>query len=397
MNHSDMITRKCSLPEPGQQSFFLWGPRQTGKTTLLRQCYPEPENHWVDLLDNSLYRALSQQPEILRETLLKSEFGAQAQAQVVIDEIQRVPELLAEIHLMIERYGWKFAMAGSSNRKIVKGGHHNLGGRAAAYELRGVTSHELGADFKLEQLLNRGYLPAAHTTADFELFMSGYVEAYLELEIQAARAVRQLPAFRNFLGAAALRDGSPVNYTEIARECGVASVTVREHYEILVETLLGRWLPLYMPRPKGRGPASRKFYFADVGVANFLMKRGALLESETPEFGHAFENWVCHEVSTYLNYVHRNAWERRMSFWKDGSAEVDFLVGDRLAIEAKATERVLPKHLKGLRKLAETHPGFTTRIVVSRTKLPRQTEDGILILGYREFADRLWNGEFDEP
>jgi predicted AAA+ superfamily ATPase len=380
-----MIRRSLSLPAPGRQTFFLWGPRQTGKSTLLRQSYPEA--YWIDLLKSDEYRRYVERPEALREELLASGFAG----QVVIDEVQKVPALLDEVHWLHENRGLQFALCGSSARKVRRGAANLLGGRAIRYELHGLTADELDADFDLERLLNHGYLPRIYQASRPQPLLSAYVADYLKEEVAAEGLVRNLPVFSRFLDVAALADGSFVNFASIARECGVSGPTVRGHFEILVDTLLGRWLPAYTKRPKRRVIQAPKFYFADVGVVNFLARRGRLAP-KSELFGAAFENWVHHELAARIAY---RAPDTRLSYWRlAAGTEVDFVVEDmRVAIEAKATGRATSDHLKGLRSLAQDHPRVGARVLVCLEPKARRTEDGILILPASDFVRRLAAGE----
>ena len=388
-----MYDRTIALPQPGEETFMLWGPRRVGKSTLLEQHYPKAQNHWVDLLQNEVFEQYSANPARLREELEADPLPADT--QVVVDEIQEIPRLLNEVHWMIENRGYKFAMCGSSPQKIIRKGANLLGGRAFRYELRGITSHELGSDFDLERILNVGYLPGIYQSKNPQKELSAYVGEYLRSEIAQEGLVRSLSPFRNFLDAAALRDGSTVTNENIASESHVSVKTVRNYFEILEETLLVRWLPAYRKTPKSREIRSPKFYFSDVGVANFLAKRGELIEGGSSDFGKAFENWVFHELSAYLAYNnHAMTNTNRLSYWGEyNGPEVDFLIGDWLAIEAKSSETITASHLKGLHALKEKYPSFETQIVVSRVPRARKRDDGILVLPYMDFAKRLWEGE----
>jgi len=387
-----------------------------GKSTLLNQLYPPQENYWVDLLDSSVHREYFNYPERLRQNL-QEYFGPehrmplgferkqevrqeprqqqlQENTQIVIDEIQSAPQLLSEIHLMIETMGYKFALCGSSNRKLVGGRYNLLGGRAKSYKLHGLTSHELDDNFDLEKIINSGYFLASYLSENPKSFLSAYVGEYLINEIISESAVRKLDSFQGFLESAAIRDGSKINYTSIAKECNVDVKTVQRYYAILSDTLFGYWLPPYTRTANGRKPASDKFYFADVGVVNFLAKRGQLIESRSVDFSQAFENWVFHEVLTFLQYNYHDTWDYRLSYWQDRSSEVNFLIGNQIAIDVQSTDNVIDRHLRSLQKLAHKHPSFVTLIVVCRAQRSRQTADGIRILSYKDFTKNLWNGEF---
>lgn len=380
-----MFSRALVLPPAGTATFFLWGPRQTGKTTLLRAHYPDAA--WIDLLKADEFRRYVQNPELLRDELR----GMPPGTFVVIDEVQKVPALLDEVHWLHESWGIRFALCGSSARKVRRGHANLLGGRALRYELFGLVSAELGTDFELERLANAGYLPRICTSARPRRLLEAYVGDYLKEEIAAEGLVRNLPVFSEFLNAAALSDTELVNFSTIARDCGVSSHTVKSYFEILEDTLLGRWLPAYRKRPKRRVIGAPKFYFGDVGVVNFLAKRRNL-EAGSELFGKAFENWLFHELLTYDRYRARQA---DLSYWRLASGiEVDFIVNDvEHALEAKATRKVTADHLKGLRHLRDDHPRVKRRLVVCLETKRRTTGDGIEIWPATSFARALWAGE----
>ena len=375
-----MFTRALRLPPPGRETFFLWGPRQTGKTTLLRETYPDAV--WIDLLKADEYRRYLERPELLREEMAE---GARP-AQVVIDEVQKVPALLDEVHWLHEHRKIRFALCGSSARKVRRGAANLLGGRAVRYELHGLTAAEIGKDFDLVRLLNHGYLPTHYESDRPERLLASYVGDYLKEEVAAEGLVRNLPVFSAFLNAAALSDGDLVNFANIARDCGVSGHTVKGHFDILEDTLLGRWLPAYTRRPKRRVVAAPKFYFSDVGVVNHLARRGGL-QPGGELFGKAFENWVLHELLAYNAYSESFA---ELSYWRLASGiEVDFIVGHMdVAIEAKASARITADHLKGLRHLRADHPSVR-RVVVCLEPKRRVTEDGIEIMPAHVFTAEL--------
>lgn len=379
-----MFRRTLRLPPPGTETFFLWGPRQTGKSTLLRAAYPDA--FWVDLLKADEYRRYLQNPERLRE-----ELATRAPAQVVIDEVQKVPALLDEVHWLHENRGVHFALCGSSARKVRRGGANLLGGRALRYELYGLTATELGDAFDLDRVLNRGYLPRIVASDRSRQLLESYVADYLKEEIAAEGLVRNVPVFSTFLDLAALSDTELVSFATLARDCGVSAPTAAAHFDILVDTLLGRWLHAYTKRPKRRVIAARKFYFADVGVVNHLARRGAV-RRRSELFGKAFENWVFHELCAHDAYRGLLA---RFSYWRlAGGTEVDFIVNDlEVAVEAKGTEKVTADHLRGLRELVRDHPRTGRRIVVCLEPRPRRTEDGIDVLPAAEFCRQLAAGE----
>ena len=384
-----MFNRDLALPKSGAESFFLWGPRQIGKSTLLRNTYPE--GRWIDLLKAEEYRRYLARPELLRQEVEAE--GASPRQQIVIDEIQKVPALLDEVHWLIENRGLHFALCGSSARKVKRGAANLLGGRAMRYELHGLTAAELGREFDLDRMLNHGYLPRIYQASRPRKMLDAYVADYLKEEVAAEGLVRNLPSFSDFLDVAALSDSEIVNFSNIARECGVSSHTTKSHFEILKDTLLGRWLPAYRKRPKRRVIRAPKFYFVDVGVVNRLAKRGELLPG-SELYGKAFENWVFHELSAFVSY---REFDGELSYWRLASGiEVDFVLGVmQVAIEAKSSERITRGHLKGLRTLKEDHPNVERRIVVCREPRARKTEDGIEILPVASFVRKLWAGDFE--
>jgi uncharacterized protein len=378
-----MFPRSVALPAAGVESFFLWGPRQSGKTTLLRARYPAAR--WIDLLKSEEYRRYLDQPELLRQ-----ELRAEPAEHVVIDEVQKVPQLLDEVHWLIENTTTRFALCGSSARKLKRGAANLLGGRALRYELFGMTAGELGDAFDLDRALNRGYLPRIYAAERSGRMLSAYVADYLKEEIAAEGLVRNLPVFSRFLDVAALSDADLVNYSNIARDCGVSSPTVQSYFEILVDTLLGRWLPAYTRRPKRRVIQAPKFFFADVGVVNQLCKRGAIARGGEL-YGKAFENWLFHELTAAIAYGESSS---QLSYWRLASGiEVDFVIDDmRIAIEAKASGRVTSDHLRGLRAIIEDHPRIERRIVVCLEPRRRRLDDGIEILPVKAFLDELAGG-----
>lgn len=383
-----MIERLIALDKKPRHSFFLWGPRQCGKSTWLKHYYPDAL--WIDLLKSDEFVRYQQSPALLR---------AEAQALrsdpdvIVVDEIQKVPALLDEVHWLIENTPLKFVLCGSSARKLKRGRANLLGGRAIRRELFGFCRRELGTRFDLVRILNRGYLPRHYLSHDWPDLLRAYTADYLKEEIAAEGMVRNLPVFSHFLSCAALSDTETVNFSTIARDVGVSSHTIREYFAILEDTLLGRWLPAYQKRPKRRIVKAAKFYFFDVGVVNHLAKRGHL-EPRTELFGKAFENWLIHELTVYSHYQKRYF---DFSHWRLTTGnEVDLIIDDmRIAIEAKATPQVNANHLKGLRALQQEHPAVKARLVVSLDPKRRLTPDGIEIIPYTEFMDDLWQHRFD--
>ncbi|MHB1046325.1 MAG: ATP-binding protein [Thermoanaerobaculia bacterium] len=373
------------MPASPLESFFLWGPRQTGKSTLLRALYPDAV--WLDLLKTDEQIRYASRPALLREELEAVTPGR----LVVIDEVQKAPGLLDEVHWLIENRGRVFALSGSSARKVRRSHANLLGGRAVRYEMFGLTSGEVGKEFDLVRALNHGSLPRHYLAETPARLLRSYVNDYLKEEVLAEGLSRNLPAFTTFLAAAALSDGELVSFATIARECGVSAPAVKGWFEVLVDTLLGDFLPAFTRRPKRRVIGAPKFYFADVGVVNHLAKRGRM-EPGSALFGKAFESWVRHELRAYAHYRERFF---ELSYWRLASGiEVDFVVDDMAAaVEAKATPRVKSDDLNGLRQIRIDHPKLKERFVVSLEPKARVTEDGIVVLPWRTFVERLWRDE----
>ena len=366
------------------KSFFLWGPRQSGKTQLLRTRYPDVR--FIDLLKSDEFAYYKQNPERLRQEVEK-----QKTELVVIDEVQKVPELLNEVHWLIENRGTRFVLCGSSARKLKRGAANLLGGRALKYELFGFVSHELGESFDLLRMLNHGYLPAIYLDDQPNDLLRSYVSDYLKEEIYEEGLVRNLPPFSDFLRAAAVTDTEIVNYTNIASDCGVSKDTVVNYYSILVDTHLGRFLPAYKRQEKRKIVKSPKFYLFDVGVVNHLAKRGSV-NAGSELFGKAFENWIYHELAAYSHYSNRQV---DYSYWRlANGSEVDFIVEDcQCAIEAKGVPSVQTKHLKGLREFRKEHPKVKKQCIVSLDSKSRILPDGIEVLSVIDFIQELWSGK----
>jgi uncharacterized protein len=362
------------------RSLFLFGPRQTGKTTYLHDRYPHAR--FVDLLDARTFRELSARPELLRLSLTPSE------TLIVIDEIQKLPALLDEVHLLIERHkSLRFILTGSSARKLRQKSTNLLAGRALTVRLHPLVSPEV--EFRdLDKRLALGGLPSVLTSAIPYEDLAAYVGTYLKEEIQAEGFTRQIESFSRFLEVAALSNGELLNFTQIASDAAVPSRTVQNYYRILEDTLLGYQLPPFRKTPTRKAVATAKFYFFDVGVAHALMGR-EVVRPRTSEYGRALEHLIFLELRAYLDYTRNRT---ALTFWRTHTKhEVDFLVGDTVAIEVKAKERVGEQDLRGVRALAE-ELSLSRRIVVSNELWRRTTDDHIEIVPVDEFLRELWAG-----
>ena len=381
-----MYNRLLQLPETPDNSFFLWGPRQTGKTTLLKKLYPDALR--IDLLKTDELIRYLKNPSILRE-----EAAVLAPERlIVIDEIQKAPMLLDEIHYLIETAGKNFVLCGSSARKVRRGHANLLGGRAIRYELLGLTAQEIGERFSLTHFLNTGPLPNHYKAGNHKLLIRSYVDDYLREEILEEGLSRNLPVFSDFLRVAAIGDTEVLNMSNVARETGMALSTVRDHYSILVDTLMGAFLPAFTKRPKRRTIQAPKFYFRDLGVVNHLAKRGRI-EPGSELFGKAFENWLFHELSVHSRY---SELFYELSYWRLSSGiEVDFILNrGAVAIEAKGKSRITSRDMKGLIQFKKDFPEVKELVIVCLEKRLRKTDEGILIIPYKEFTTFLWQGNW---
>ncbi|MDI7269340.1 MAG: ATP-binding protein [Myxococcota bacterium] len=370
-------------PVTGSSAVFLWGPRQTGKTTLLEQRYPDARRY--DLLDTDTAAALAVRPRLLREEIL-----AARPPLVIVDEVQKVPALIAEAHWLLEHTATHFILCGSSARKLRRGAANLLGGRAVEAHLLPLTSAEI-PDLDLDRMLDHGGLPAHYLVDDPRPLLRSYVSSYLKQEIIDESLTRNVPAFSRFLQMVGLTHGRQLNYANIGRECGVSPHTVRGYYQILEDTLLGFQLAPWRRKRKRRLVETAKFYLFDVGVANHLNPELRIVAEGSDVYSRAFEHFVINELRACISYGGR---DDPLSYWRTSSGfEVDLIVGDMaLAVEAKSSREVRNEDLRGLRALRqERHVGRA--IVACRASTPRRTGDGIEILPWREFCARLWAGD----
>ena len=361
-----------------EKSCFLFGPRQCGKSSLVKHTLEDVYN--FDLLSSATFLRLSTDPSYIEEVCTENR-------PVVIDEIQKLPTLLDEVHRLIETKGMTFLLTGSSARKLRKAGVNLLGGRARVKRLHPFSAAELGAEFDLGRALNYGLIPGIWFGTNPEEDLADYIEEYLQQEIVVEGATRNLPAFSRFLAVAALCSGEQIDYTGISRDAKVPRTTIQEYFRILCETLLAYEVPVWKGGTQRKTVETSKFYMFDTGVVRRLTGRGPLAEG-TAEYGHAFESWVHHELRTYLDVKRRDG---KIEYWRTQAGnEVDFVVDD-VAIEAKCKRDVSGADLCGLKAIAE-ESCLKSRIVVSREPIPRR-KDGVEILPWREFIERLWNGD----
>ena len=362
------------------ESVFLFGARQTGKTTLLKKQFPNAI--YFDLLQTDVLNRFRQRPALLRESLEQVNEGT----LVIIDEIQQIPELLNEIHWLITNKQIRFILCGSSARKLKRQGVNTLGGRAVPLYLFPFVSCEI-PDFNIDRAVNNGMIPRHYMKENPTSLLKAYVGVYLREEIQAESLVRNLTGFSRFLEIAAMTDGEMVNYLNIASDCGVSANTVKEYFQILEDTLVGYMIPAFTKKAKRKVVQSPRLYLFDVGVTNYLLGRTNLRRGTT-DYGHAFEHIVIQELVAYLNYTDN---PNKLSYWRTYTqVEVDVILGDaKVAIEIKSAEEVLPKHLKGLKSFADEHPDCR-RIIVSLDRFNRVV-DGIEHIYVYDFFKKLWS------
>ena len=380
------IQRILKMKLPPKQSAFLWGPRKTGKTTYLKGCFPKSLVY--DFLDTKLFLEFSKRPFLLREQLLEKE-KTKLKSPVILDEVQKVPQILDEVQSLIVNHGVQFILCGSSARKLKRGQANLLGGRAWRYEMHPLVTAEVGA-CKLLKILNGGMLPDHFLQADPRKSLQSYVQDYLKEEVFEEGLTRNIPAFSRFFDAAGYSHSELINYSNIARDCGVNSKTVREYFQILCDTLLGYLIEPFKKRQSrqviGKAP---KFYFFDVGVAGIITKR-TLVEERGSEFGRAFEHFILTEILAYRSYC---SLDFNLHFWRTKTGlEVDFILGDaEVAIEVKGSPFVDSREFKSLRAFKDEFKVKQTFIVSNETS-PRLS-DGIRVLPWKVFLEELWAGK----
>ncbi len=392
------MTRDATTPRllrRPDRSFFLFGPRGTGKSTWLRQVLPDAFR--LDLLDTSLFLELSRDPHRLEALVGNRRAGA----WVVLDEIQKVPALLDEVHRLMELRRWRFALCGSSARKLRRGGANLLAGRALTLSMESLSAAELGVEFDLDVALNWGLLPfVLNDSGHAADILSAYVNTYLKEELQAEGLIRNVPPFVRFLAVAGQFNGQMVNVQNISREASVARSTVDTYFAILTDTLVGHILPAWRPGLKVREAAQPKFYWFDPGVARAAA--GLLRDPADRQWqGLALETLVYHELRVYNEISGKH---RPVSYYRTpAGVEVDFIVETShrrqgtsahvVAIEVKRAHRWDRSWDKALRNLADTAGVKVDRMIGVYCGSRRYEFDKVTVVPVSEFLKELFDGE----
>ncbi|MCH2227618.1 MAG: AAA family ATPase [Candidatus Caenarcaniphilales bacterium] len=387
--------RLIHIDIPAGQSSFLWGIRKSGKSTFLKENYSR--SLYIDLLKKDLHLKYLQKPYLLREEVLALSEDELAYP-IIIDEVQKIPNLLDEIHWLIENTEAYFILCGSSARKLRRGAANLLGGRAWSFHMHPLTYKEISEleEFDLLKALNNGLIPSHYNSKQANRSLKAYVSEYLNEEIKAESLVRNLSNFARFLDIFAFSHGEITNYTNLSRDCGVDAKTIKEYYQILIDTLMGHYLyPFSGMESRDTIRATPKFYLADTGLATFLCQKSINI-LKGAEAGKAFEHFIFMELIAYKDLEEKNI---SLNFWRNkNKLEVDFIVNrGAIAIEVKISNSVEKRDLKGLIEFQRRFPA-TRAIVVSldsqKRKIILEDNKEIMIYPYQEFLEALWKGEF---
>jgi predicted AAA+ superfamily ATPase len=389
-----IFNRLLQLPDLYKQNVFLWGPRKVGKSSWIRNHLPDVV--YIDLLKSDVLSEYASKPSLLRERY-QSPLESAPLPPIVIDEVQKCPALLDEVHWLIENTPRRFLLTGSSARKLRREHANLLGGRAWRREMRPLTSAEInsgpGEPFDVHRAIVHGLLPSHYLATNHKEELRGYISDYLIEEIANEGTVRNLPAFSDFLRVASITSAELLNYTNVAREVGVSAKVVRGYFQILEDTLLGFRIAPWSKSKHRRMVETEKFYLFDVGVCNYLARRAPVFG--TPEFGKSFEHFILMELLAYRSY---RSPEMEIRFWRTSNQqEVDFIVNDKeMALEIKASQRTDLLDCKQLTILREDGP-IKHRILISfdrRAKTFTDTFGPIHVLPWQDFLAKLWQGEF---
>jgi predicted AAA+ superfamily ATPase len=364
-----------------KHSVFLLGPRQTGKSSLIRNSFPKEEK--VNLLLNEEFLRYQSDPG-----LLVRQFSQKKKPQlIIIDEIQRLPELLNDIHFLIEEHGHRFLLTGSSARKLRKTGVNLLGGRASKVIMHPFVRTELKSQFSLSRALSYGLLPSVYFSENPRSQLRDYVGLYLKEEILAEGLTRNLPAFSRFLESAAAMNGKMINFTKIGNDAQIPPSTAYEHFKVLEDTLIAKEVTSFNRTNIRKAITTSKFYFFDLGVARALLNKDEIKLNDA-DFGDYFEAYIFQELSAYSSlqgFSDLKYWRSKSNF------EVDFILDEKIAIEVKSTKRVQKADLKGLQALKEERLLKSYYLVSLDQK--EQSFEGVKCLHWETFLSQLYSGE----
>ncbi|MFH1381047.1 MAG: AAA family ATPase [Candidatus Omnitrophota bacterium] len=382
------IKRMLEMELPAHQSAFLWGARKTGKTTYLKKRFPDSIVY--DFLKTDLFLEISKNPSLIRERLLANSKAA-LKKPIILDEVQKVPQVLDEVHWLIENKNFRFVLCGSSARKLKRGHANLLGGRAWRYELFPLTSQEIGK-VDILRALNHGLIPLHYlqNSDDYKKSLKAYVQDYLREEVFAEGLTRNIPAFSRFFDAFGYSHGEITNYANIARDCGIDAKTVKEYYQILLDTLLAvRIEPFKKRQSRQVITKASKYYMFDVGVAGYLTKR-SIVGQRGVEFGKAFEHFMLMEIVAFKSYSGKDF---TINFWRTKTGlEVDFVLGGgEVAIEIKGANRVDKKDMNGLEAFIQTCAPKRGIIVCNEKE--KRMHGKITVLPWEIFLQELWAGK----
>ncbi|MBU0488933.1 MAG: DUF4143 domain-containing protein [Bacteroidetes bacterium] len=375
------ISRILNLHNENNDSVILWGARQVGKTTFLKNQYPGAR--YYDLLNYGEFERFLRNPDLLAEELA----GFIPGEIVIIDEIQKIPELLDVVHSILQKEEICFILSGSSPRKLKRAGANLLGGRALKKNLYPLVSAEI-PNFDIEHAVNNGMIPRHYLVKNAWERLRAYIGVYLEEEIREEAISRRLKLFSRFMEVAAYSNGEMIVYKNIAADCGIDQRTVKDYFDILRDTLIGYFIPGFTKTMKRRSIAAPKFYYYDVGIANFLLKRKNMLRG-SEAFGHAYEHFIIQEIMAFSGYHGDN---EAISYWRTASGyEVDVIIGSgEIAIEIKSSDEVRSRHLKGLNAFGEEFPD--ARLIIVSFDKHKRIMNKVEVWPAEQFLKELWQG-----
>lgn len=376
----ESLDRDLNLKELlSKKSYFLFGPRGTGKSYLIRNTL-KSAGLVINLLKSEEFLELNRNPENLRKMI-----DPNIHKLVIIDEVQKIPQLLNEVHYLIEEYQIKFLLTGSSIRKLKAFDANLLGGRARSAHLYPLTYNEI-KNFKLDKYLRYGGLPAIHFSEEPREDLAAYLIHYLNEEVKIESNVRKIDFYQNFLECAALTSAELINYSNISRDIGVSEPTVKGYYQILEDTLIGFQL---LPWKKGKSRksiATSKFYFFDTGVLHTILRSPHELDRNSDIFGKTFEQFIAQELRAFISYKKKDV---PLNFWRSqDKVEVDFVIDSKIAIEVKSSKKTKKEHFHGLKEISK-EGSFKKRILITQDPI-NKTVDGVICYNWKDFLEDLW-------